>query len=101
MIKLRNGEPLKTDFRISRERMEQRTCVKYLGAQIDNHMKRKDHATLVSPKVSQAIGMIKYAKIFLPIEIVLSRFDNGSAARFGAAVRSVPAEILRSYKIKP
>ena len=71
-----NGELLWTEFRITEEFIEQKTCVKYLGIQIDNQLKRKEHVASVSLKVSRAIGMIKHAKQFLltaNFKIALSR----------------------------
>ena len=63
-----NGELLRAEFKIQGELIEQRTCVKYLGIQIDNQLKWKEHVASVSLKVSLSIGMIKYAKRFLPTE---------------------------------
>ena len=57
-----NGKLLRTNFKISEELNEQKTCVKYLGIQIGNKLKWKEHVASVSLKVSLAIGMIKYAK---------------------------------------
>ena len=63
-----NGELLWTNFKISEELIDQETCVKYLGIQIDNQLKWKEHVASVSLKVSRAIGMIKYAKKFFCTE---------------------------------
>ena len=63
-----NGELLRANFKISEEPIEQKTCVKYLGIQIDSQLKWKEHVAPVSLKVSRDIGMIKYAKTFLPTE---------------------------------
>ena len=58
-----NGELLRKEFKMV-EVIEQKTCVKYLGIQIDSQLKWKKHV-LVSLKVSRAMEMIKYAKKFL------------------------------------
>ena len=42
-----NGEPLRTNFRISGELIEQKTGVKYLGILIDNQLEWKDHVSSV------------------------------------------------------
>ena len=42
-----NGEPLRTEFKISEELIEHSTCVKYLGIQIDNQLKWKYHVASV------------------------------------------------------
>ena len=53
-------------FRISGEAIEQKKSVKCLRVILDNTMKWTDHISLISSKVSRAIGMIKYAKKELP-----------------------------------
>ena len=61
---------IQAHFKISGEAIEQKTSVKYLGVILDNQMKWKDHISLVSSKVSRAIGMIKYAKKVLPTNLL-------------------------------
>ena len=39
---------------------------KYLGVQVDNSLDWKEHIKSVSTKVSRAVGLLKYAKRFLP-----------------------------------
>ena len=65
-----SGELIQAHFKISGEAIEQKTCVKYLGVILDNQMKWKDHISLISLKVSRAIGMIKYAKKVLPTNLL-------------------------------
>ena len=43
-------------------------CTKYLGVHIDNALDWKKHIQEVSKKISQSLGMIKYAKRLLPFE---------------------------------
>ena len=52
------GEPPRENFEISGEPDEQNNSVKYLGIQIGNKLKWKDHIEAVSLKVTRAIGMI-------------------------------------------
>ena len=56
-------EPLKANFVISREPIEQTSSVKYLEVYIDNKLKWKDHIKAVAPKVTRAIAMIRHTKI--------------------------------------
>ena len=63
-----NGELLRTNPSIPEELIEQMTCVKYLGIQIDSQLKWTEHVATVSLKVARAMEMIKYAKKFLPTE---------------------------------
>ena len=50
--------------------MEQKISVKYLGVILDNQMKWKDYINLISLKVSKVIGVIKYAKKVLPLNLL-------------------------------
>ena len=47
-----NQELLRTEFKITEEFIEQNTCVKYLGIQIDSWLKWKGHVASVLLKVS-------------------------------------------------
>ena len=59
-------EPLRANFVISGEPIEQKPSVKYLGVYIDNKLKWKDHIKAVASKVARAIAMIRYTKKFIP-----------------------------------
>ena len=58
-------EPLRANFVISGEQIEQKLSVKYLGVYIDNRLKWKDHVKAVASKVTR-IAMIRYTKQFIP-----------------------------------
>ena len=64
----KNGEKLLSNFTLDGEPIQHKNATKYLGAQIDNQLKWKDHISQVSSKVVRAIGYIKYARKFLPRE---------------------------------
>ena len=51
---------------ISGEPIAQKASVKYLGVNIDNKLKWKDHIKTVASKVTRAIVMIRYTKKFIP-----------------------------------
>ena len=55
-------EPLRANFVISGEPLEQKPSVKYLGVYIDNKLKWKDRIKAVASKVTRAIAMIRYTK---------------------------------------
>ena len=63
-----NGENLLPNFTLDGETIHHKNATKYLGVQIDNQLKWKDHISQVSSKVVRAIGYIKYARKFLPRE---------------------------------
>ena len=65
-----SGELIQAHFKISGEVIEQKTSAKYLGVNLNNQMKCKDHMSLISSKVSRAIGIIKYAKKLLPLNLL-------------------------------
>ena len=64
-----SGDLIQAHFKISGEETEQKTSVKYLGVILDNEMKWKGHISLVSSKVSRAVGMMKCAKKVLPTNL--------------------------------
>ena len=65
-----SGELVQAHLKISGEAIEQNTTVKYQGDILNNQMKWKDHISLISSKVSRAIGIIKYAKKVLPLNLL-------------------------------
>ena len=63
-----NGENLLPNFALDGEPILHKNATKYLGVQIDNQLKWKDHISQVSSKVVRAIGYIKYATKCVPRE---------------------------------
>ena len=59
--KSKSGQLIHAHFKISEEAIDQITTVKYRVI-LDNQMKWKDHISLVSSKLSRAIGMTNYDK---------------------------------------
>ena len=49
---------------------------KYLGVQIDSELKWREHITFAIGKISRAMGMLKYAKNYLPLETVTNIYTN-------------------------
>ena len=60
------AEPLRANFVISGEQIEQMPSVKYQGVHIDNKLKWKDHIKAVASKVTRAISMVRHSTKFLP-----------------------------------
>ena len=89
-------EPLRANFVISGEPIEQKPFIKYLGVYIDNKLKWKDHIKAIASKVTQAITIIRYTKKFIPkhtLKIYIRGLWNptlGSAVLFGEHVESLP-----------
>ena len=63
-----NGENLLPNFTLEGKPIQHKNATKYIGVQIDDQLKWKDHISQVSSKVVGAIGYIKYARKFLPRE---------------------------------
>ncbi len=61
------------DLKIRSQDLEVVETTKYLGLQIDSSLDWKEHVKSVSTKVSRAVGFLKYAKSFLPMEVELSQ----------------------------
>ena len=93
-----SGELIHAHFKISGEAIEQKTSVKHLGVVLDNQMKWKDHISFISSKVSRAIGIIKYSKKLLPLNLLKCYIWGYSnpildiVALFGAHVGPLPAK---------
>ena len=61
------GQTDQLDLRIRHKGLDCVECTKYLGVYIDNALDWKKHIQAVSKKISHFLGMIKYAKSFLPL----------------------------------
>ena len=64
---LRNQD-LKLSLKIRDHELEVVDTTKYLGLKIDNSLDWKYHVSVLSSKISKAVGFLKYAKSFLPLE---------------------------------
>ena len=79
---------------------------KYLGVQVDNSLDRKEHIKSVSTKVSRAVGLLMYAKRFLPQNslktLTLASLNPTSAtvALYGDAVALLKSRNFRNFKIE-
>ena len=60
------AEPLRANFKISGEPIEQKPSIKYLGVYIDDKLKCRGHIKAVTSKVTWAIAMIRHTKQFIP-----------------------------------
>ena len=98
-LQLSNSRELtQSHIKISGDTIEQKNTVKYLGIILDNKMKWKAYFSLISLKVSRAIGIIKYAKKLLRSNFLkmlclgLLTLISDIAALSGAHVGSLPAK---------
>ena len=49
---------------------------KYLGVQIDPELRWREHITFAIDKISRAMGMLKYAKKYIPLETVKNMYTS-------------------------
>ena len=62
-----NGNP-KINSHINEDNLDMIGSNKYLGIQIDLELKWREHITFAAGNISRAMGMVKYAKKYLPLE---------------------------------
>ena len=70
-----NGDP-KINLHINEENLDMIGSNEYLGVQIDSELKWREHITFAIGKISRAIGMLKYAKKYLPLDIVKNMYTS-------------------------
>ena len=70
-----NGAP-KINLHINEDNLDMIGCNKYLGVQIDSELKWREYITFAIGKISRAMGMLKYAKKYLPLEIVKNMYTS-------------------------
>ena len=69
-------------FEINGSELDIVTKTRYLGSQVDNSVDWKEHIKVISPKISRAIGFLKYAKSILPIASVKTLYTRIVEAYF-------------------
>ena len=70
-----NGDP-KINLHINEDNLEMVGSTKYLGVQIDSELKWREHITFAIGKISRAMGMLKYAKRYLPLNIIKNMYTS-------------------------
>ena len=73
---------LKLSLKISDHELEVADTTKYLGLQIDNSLDWKYHASVLSSKVSKAVGFLVHAKSILPLETLNKLYAGIVEPRF-------------------
>ena len=64
-----NGDS-EINFHINEDNLNMTGSNRYLGVQIDSELKWREHITFVIYKIPRAMGMLKYAKKYLPLDTV-------------------------------
>ena len=74
--------------------------IKYLGVHIDNTLDWKKHTQEVSKKTSRSLGLITYAKRFLPLASLKNLYTFSLLLRcLGVSVALVKSSNYKSFKI--
>ena len=58
------------NFRLSGQKIRQKTCTKYLGVLIDEHLLFKDHINFLKQKLNRANGILAKLRHHLPSDIL-------------------------------
>ena len=70
-----NGDP-KINLHINEENLDMIGSNKYLGVQIDSELKWREHITFTIGKISRAMGMLRYGKKYLPLDMVKNMYTS-------------------------
>ena len=79
--------------------------IKYLGVHIDNTLDWKKYAQELLQKISRSLGLIKYAKRFLPLESLINLYTGlvdhifATVAQSGVSLALVKSSNYKSFKI--
>ena len=60
----------KMNFHLSGQKIRQKTCIKYLGVLIDEHLLFKDHIKFLKQKLNRANGILAKLRHQLPSDIL-------------------------------
>ena len=70
-----NGDP-KINLHINEDNLDMIGSNMYLGVQIDSELKWREHISFAIGKISRAMGMLKYAENYLPLDIVKNMYAS-------------------------
>ena len=74
--KIDSVDSTKSHFKIGSEDIKLVKEVKYLGVQVDHQLIWTSQLALTTNKISRGIGMLRYAKQYLPLSIVKIMYKN-------------------------
>ena len=74
--KIDSVDSTKLHFKIGSEDIKLVKEVKYLGVQANHQLKWTSQLALTTNKISRGIGMLRYAKQYLPISTVKSMYKS-------------------------
>ena len=74
--KIDTPEAPKPQFRIGSEDVKLVSDVKYLGVQVDQELNWTNHLTTVTKNISRGIGILRYAKQYLPLATIETTYRS-------------------------
>ena len=74
--KIDSVDSTKPQFKIGSEDIKLVKEVKYLGVQVDHQLKWTSQLALTTNKISRGIGMLRYAKQYLPLSTVKTMYKS-------------------------
>ena len=72
MRDIENSESQKLRIVIGEEPVSTVKHIKYLGIEVDQFLSWDEHISAVTKKISKGIGMLRYAKRYLPLTKIQS-----------------------------
>ena len=73
---IENSETQKLQIVIGEEPVSIVKHIKYLGIEVDQFLSWDDHISAVTKKISKGIGMLRYAKRYLPLTTIQSMYRS-------------------------
>ena len=71
-----NGADIRPKFIIDDEVVPMINEAKYLGIQIEKTLSWKEHINIIASKISRGIGMLRYAKRYVPLSTVKTMYRS-------------------------
>ena len=70
------GDDIRPKFVVGDEVVPMINEAKYLGIQIDKTLSWKEHVNIIASKISRRIGMLRYAKRYVPFNTVKTMYGS-------------------------
>ena len=73
---MNTSDATKPQFKIGCEDVKLVSDVKYLGVQVDQELKWTTHLNTVTKKISIGIGILRFAKQYLPLSTIKTMYKS-------------------------
>ena len=82
-----NGDGIRAKFVTDDEAVPIIDKAKYLGIQIDKALSWKEHINIIASKISRGIGMLRYAKRYVPLSTMKTMYGSKSSPIYDTVAR--------------